>query len=333
MLINGSDYIGNDNNKYDLFVPMKAINKKNNYNGVMIFLHGGSRFKEDMHYICARYAKMGYITATMHYNEIKFDLIHTSLFSMLDEMRACIAHIKQKLKNDYGFDDTKLELSVSGHSLGGHLSLLYGYSQVNKSPIPVKFIILQAAALDRRLQYQYRLQEGKEPLADIESESIDEGIKNGTLGPIMDEKGILDWYNMYTGKRYDDSKINAMLDDNGHIKYESEEYKKFYTIYQHCMTSYYINKTGDAGENITPLLAEFGGKERNCGVAQYRLIKKLSQRYENKFPIDLVYMRYGEHSLMDSQTENGINAMRDLNIKILEWPKNILKMKIMILII
>ena len=87
------------------------------------------------------------------------------------------------------------------------------------------------------------------------------------------------------------------------------------------MTSYYINKTGDAGENITPLLAEFGGKDQNCGVAQYRLIKKLSQRYENKFPIDLVYMRYGEHSLMDYQTENGINAMRDLNIKILEFAK------------
>ena len=167
----------------------------------------------------------------------------------------------------------------------------------------------------------YRLQPGKEPLANIESESIDEGIKNGTLGPIMDEKGILGWFNMYTGKRYDDSKINAMLDDNGHIKYESEEYKKFYEISKYGMCSYYISKTGDANENITPLLAEFAGKDQNCGVAQYKLMKQLSQKYENKFPIDLVYMRYGEHSLMDYQTENGINAMRDLNTKILEFAK------------
>ena len=87
------------------------------------------------------------------------------------------------------------------------------------------------------------------------------------------------------------------------------------------MCSYYINKTGDANENITPLLAEFGGKDQNCGVAQYRFIKHLSEKYKNKFPIDLVYMRYGEHSLMDSETENGIKAMRDLNIKILDFAK------------
>jgi hypothetical protein len=285
----------------------------------MLFLHGGSRLKEDFQYLCARYAKMGYITATMHYNQIQFNLIHTSLYSMLDEMRACISHIKQKLKNDYGINDSRLELSVGGHSLGGHLSLLYGYSQVKNSPIPVKFIIAQAGALDRRLEYQYKLKEGKEPLADIESKSIDEGVNNGTLIPIMDERGILNWYNMYSGKRYNTSTIDEMLDNEGHIKYESEEYKNFYAIYQHAMCSYYINKTGDANENITPLLAEFGGKDQNCGVAQYRFIKHLSEKYKNKFPIDLVYMRYGEHSLMDSETENGINAMRDLNTKILEF--------------
>ena len=291
----------------------------------MLFIPGGSSNKDYMEYLCPRYAKMGYITATMHYNQIQFNLIHTSLYSMLDEIRACLLHIKQKLKNDYGFDDTKLELILGGHSLGGHLSLLYGYSQVKNSPIPVKFIILQAAALDRRLELQYKLKPGKEPLANIESESIDKGVENGTLIPIMDEKGILDWYNMYTGKRYDDSKIKEMLDNEGHIKYESEEYKKFYEIYKHAMCSYYINKTGDANENITPLLAEFAGKDQNSGVAQYRLIKHLSEKYKNKFPIDLVYMRYGQHSLMDSETENGIKAMRDLNIKILDFAKKYFK--------
>ena len=291
----------------------------------MLFIHGGIKDKNKhkivMEYLCARYAKMGYITATMHYNQIQFDLIHTSLYSMLDEIRACVANIKQKLKNDYGFDDTKLELSIGGHSLGAHLSLLYGYSQIKNSPIPIKFIIAQAGTLDRRNGYHYTLKLGKEPLFDIEPASIDEGIKNGTLIYNFNDKFDLDWYNMYTGKRYDESKIKGMLDDNGNIKYDSEEYKKFFEIYKYCMGSYYINKTGDANENITPLLTEYGGMDQSTGVVQYKLLKQLSEKYKNKFPLELVYMRYGQHPLMDYEHENGIKAMRDFNTKILEFAK------------
>ena len=171
------------------------------------------------------------------------------------------------------------------------------------------------------MNYQYKLQPGKEPLADIEPDSIDEGIKNGTLKGSMDEKGILQWFNYYTGKRYDDSKINEMLDKDGHIKYESEEYKNFSEAYKYCMCSYYINQTGDNNEEITPLLSEWAGNDQSTGVAQYKLIKYLSEKYKDKFPIDHVYMRYGQHSLMDYETQNGINAMRDFNTKILEFAK------------
>ena len=221
--------------------------------------------------------------------------------------------------------ENKLELAISGHSLGGHLSLLYGFSVGDKSPIPVKMIIDQAGSLDRRLGYHYKLKAGKEPLADIEPESVDEGIKNGTLFSFMSEADILNWYNMYTGKRYDASKLQEMLDDDGHFNYESELYQNFSEIYKYCMGSYYINKTGDNNENIVPLLSEFAGNDQNSGVAQYKLIKHLSDKYPNKFPIDLVYMRYGQHSLMDYETENGINAMRDFHTKILEFSKKYFK--------
>ena len=33
-------------------------------------------------------------------------------------------------------------------------------------------------------------------------------------------------------------------------------------------------------------------------------------------------MRYANHSLIDYDTDNGVNAMRDLNTKILEFTKN-----------
>ena len=190
---NRKDYAGNENNKYDLFIPIKAINKKNDYNGLIIFLHGGGRFKEDMQYFCSRYAKAGYITATMHYNEVKNNDNITSLFSMLDEIRACVTDIKQKFKDEYGFDETKLEMAIGRHSLGGHLSMLYVYSTKNNSPIPVKFILNQAGTLDNRTYYDYSLAQGKEPLTDIEPESIKEGVNNGTLVPIFNDQNFLIW--------------------------------------------------------------------------------------------------------------------------------------------
>ena len=138
-----------------------------------------------MQYFCSGYAKYGYITATMHYNEVKNNDNITSLFSMLDEIRACVTDIKQKLKDEYGFDEAKLEMAIGGHSLGGHLSMLYGYSTKNNSPIHVKFILNQAGTLDHRTYYDYSLATGKEPLTVIEPESIKEGVNNGTLVPYL----------------------------------------------------------------------------------------------------------------------------------------------------
>ena len=124
---------------------------------------------------------------------------------------------------------------------------------------------------------------------------------------------------MYLGNKFTDTQINEMLDDKKQIRYDSDSYKEFDKSIKYCLGSYYINKTGDNNENIIPLLSEFAGKDKQGGVAKFTLTRHLSEKYKGKFPIDLVYMRYGEHSLMDYQTENGKQAMRDLHTKILEF--------------
>ena len=73
-----------------------------------------------MDYFCARYAKSGYITAAMSYNDIN-RIRSSNAFRIIDEITACISDIKRRLKTDYKFDDTKLELAIGGHSFGLNL--------------------------------------------------------------------------------------------------------------------------------------------------------------------------------------------------------------------
>ena len=66
----GEDYPKNERNVYTLYIPYSSLNKKDEYNGIFLFIHGGSWTggnKENIEFLCSRYAKMGYITATMGY--------------------------------------------------------------------------------------------------------------------------------------------------------------------------------------------------------------------------------------------------------------------------
>ena len=55
------------------------------------------------------------------------------------------------------------------------------------------------------------------------------------------------------------------------------------------------------------------------GVAHYSFLKKLSEKYGNK--IELVYMREGDHSLINYDTLEGINTMREMHYQILRFAK------------
>ena len=67
---NGENYEKNERNVYDLYIPYSALLNKDNYNGIILFVHGGSWIegsKESFEEFCKIYGELGYITATMGY--------------------------------------------------------------------------------------------------------------------------------------------------------------------------------------------------------------------------------------------------------------------------
>lgn len=134
--------------KYDLYIP-KGLDK-NTPQGVLLFIHGGTWSmgeKEHMAWACARYAKLGYIAATMDYDlasqgndnvaRVTGSKSNATVFDMLDDVGDCITAIKVKCA-ELGYKADSLALS--GTSAGSHIAALYAYSRASESAIPIKMI-------------------------------------------------------------------------------------------------------------------------------------------------------------------------------------------------
>ena len=136
-----------ERNIMDIYVPESAYD--NEYNGVILYIHGGSWTggkKEDMEEKCERFAKKGYITATMNYTLYADGLFgKVTALTMCDEIGKAINRIK-------AFSDEKelniTKLAVSGYSAGAHLSMLYGFSRGDDSAIELVFTANQVGPSD-----------------------------------------------------------------------------------------------------------------------------------------------------------------------------------------
>ena len=100
------------NNTYDLYLPHDAAEKDSL--ALMLYVHGGSWIagnKWDHNKECYKWVQEGYATASMNYSLLNEE--GTSLFTMLDEIEACIRHIK-------GFAEEKgihiSQMSIAGTS-------------------------------------------------------------------------------------------------------------------------------------------------------------------------------------------------------------------------
>jgi acetyl esterase/lipase len=136
-VLSGLSYGREASNKYDLYLP-KNVDPKADA-PLLLLIHGGSwteGSRGDMAYACKYYAKNGCITATMDYSLVS-DKNDVTIKTMLDEITACIAALKQRLAKE-GYQAPKL--AVGGFSAGGHLALLYAYSRASESAIPVAFV-------------------------------------------------------------------------------------------------------------------------------------------------------------------------------------------------
>ena len=153
---NNEDYYATgSSNNYDIYVPKSALEKKDQDQIVILFVHGGAwvaGFKTDVNPYVHEFANKGYITATIKYTLLKREILKDdavddgktntplSIFRDLDEIDACISSIKSVLK-ELGFNENKLKLVIGGASSGSHLAMLYSYSRGQNSAIPIQFIV------------------------------------------------------------------------------------------------------------------------------------------------------------------------------------------------
>lgn len=130
-------------NTYNLFIPTSV--KPGQPVSLILFTHGGSwtgGTKEDMDYMCARFARLGYITADIDYRlyNYKEGSPATCMDDIMDDMVRCVNAINaQVTAMGYKID----KMATSGYSAGGHLALLYAYSKADATSIPVSLCFEQ----------------------------------------------------------------------------------------------------------------------------------------------------------------------------------------------
>lgn len=312
----GKDYDKNERNIYDLYIPYSTEFTKDKHNGVILFIHGGSWTsgdKADMEYLAKRYAKQGYITATMSYTLLIENFTDYNIFKIMDEITACIQSIKEQLISR-NYDDSKLELALGGTSAGGHIALLYAYSMSN-SPIQIKFMIDIVGPVSIEPKYWYKVSDLEHPLDSITPEGIDTALNENKIQPIYEGDAVqIMIMNFFLGKKYTDEELQEMV-ENGIIKEDSPKYQEMFNIVKNAFPVNFINS------KTVPTLCQYGGKDFTVGIVHYSYLYKAFENNGIQNKIQLIYMKYGGYELMNFDTDNGLKAMRDLNYYILDYAK------------
>ena len=251
---NGHDYPKNKRNYYDLYIPYSSLKNKDKINKIMLFIHGGGWKIGDKQYatfFSSRYAKYGFITATMNHTFLSNKSHECSIFRILDEINFCVADIKEQL-NNRGFDESKLELALGGASSGAHLALLYGYS-INNCPIPIKFIINIVGPVSMEPQYFYKIKDNN-ILDNIELIDIEQAMQQNKIENIFksNESYLVETMNSMIGNRFNSNEIKGML-QNKKININNENYKKLIEFSKYVFPVNYIKN------NTVPTLCVYAG--------------------------------------------------------------------------
>ena len=312
---NGKDYTKNERNIYDLYIPYSSLSKKDDYNGIMLFIHGGAwinNYKEEVEAFCSRYSKLGFITATVEYTLLSGEYEEYNIYRIIDEITACIKSIKKELKSQ-GFNEQKLELAIGGISAGAHLSLLYSYLNKNNI-IPIKFIINMVAPITLEPDYWYFNADKNKTLEDItKREYIENAFNNGMLNK-HEEFSLLYYMNIFLGNKYTNEELKAMM-DNTTINIKNEKYQEMLKLAENGFPLKLIKNNN----NLIPLLCIYAGDDELVGEGQYFPLKEIYDKSNEE--IYLVYYRYGNHVLYHFGDEESINSMKEMHNKILDFAK------------
>ena len=139
----------------DVYLPKEREPSK--VQGAILFVHGGgwtSGSRANEQGFARHFAKEGWLTANMEYilyNDKLSDAekAEYSVYKVLDEIDLALAKLKE-VGAEHGYDVEKV--AVSGHSAGGHLSALYGYTYKTREnanpPVEVAFVAPRAGPTD-----------------------------------------------------------------------------------------------------------------------------------------------------------------------------------------
>ena len=314
---NGEDYEANNRSYYDLYIPYGVLQEKDKYHGVFLFIHGGSWVegeKTDLEHFPSRFAKLGYIGATMGYTVLSDSYSNTNIYRIVDEISACIDSIIEELESN-GLDRNKLKLAIGGVSAGAHLALLYSYL-IEDPKLPIEFIINIVGPISLEPKYWYKLAQNVTPLENIEKEVIEEAQKNKSLVKIFEEEDIwINFMNYFLGKKYSENDLKEMLDKDKCINETNEKYKQMYNNVKYAFPVELIKNTS----RRIPLLCEYCGKDNLVGVAQYHYLKELYE--EQNGTIEMVYMIDAGHEQFHYFQERSIEAMKKMHYKITQFAK------------
>lgn len=121
-------YGSHERQKLDLYIPKNSGDEV----GLILMIHGGAWVAGDKSAyrdVIKTWADKGYAAATINYRYLDYDV---SFDDILDDIDSALHKIKAT-GAEYNANITKMILS--GHSAGGHLSMLYPYARGESSPI------------------------------------------------------------------------------------------------------------------------------------------------------------------------------------------------------
>ncbi len=130
----------------DIYLPSGAQNKASN--GAVLVLHDGlfdSGSKSDLKNTCDSIASSGYVAVALNYRLLSAKNKTVTVYSVLDDLTLAIKKLKE-----YS-DENKLnitKIALAGDSAGGYYSMMYSYSRIIQSPIPIKFTAARVAPSD-----------------------------------------------------------------------------------------------------------------------------------------------------------------------------------------
>lgn len=244
------------NNTYDLTIPKGEVK-----NGLLLFVHGGSWMggdKSDMEYACRRYAKQGYVTATMNYSFINSKEEYGSLPIIDGEVVQCLEAIKQELAK-HGMQVNNL--AIGGHSAGGQIAATYAMKHTEDSPIPIRFAIVMAGPVDLAKMFYVSEQQLATIRTALQDGKTDVKEKQDVDGAVMNASNV----QMQPGM-YDKQTVDSLLNIS--------------------------SAASLVGPNSAAVIMAYGAKDWLVKPEQYQSLEAACKRYSRPYTL-IVYPNSG----------------------------------------